>query len=84
MTVEELRKEANKQGFELVKRDSWSKWVKKHPCTCGRRTHFTLIFDPAIGKYFYVCPTCRFVSRAGSTIEEAGIFWNEDIERRQA
>lgn len=83
MTLNDLRKEASKYGYELVKRESFSSWVKKEPCTCGRKSRFPLIFDPELKLFSYVCPACKFRSRPAESQSKAAINWNEDILRRR-
>ena len=58
MTFEELRDEAHRQGYHLVKYNPLPQML---PCTCGRQTHFERMYRWR-GEYEQTgiyCPTCH-------------------------
>lgn len=76
MTLEELKIEANKLGYSLVKK---SKNITLLPCPiCGKkRTHEW--YDAYIGHRFRSCSKCDFTGGYGKTRGEAKKKWNEAV-----
>ena len=74
MTLEELKAEAAKHGYRLIK-------VPKHiamlPCTCGHNKRSTWCVD---GGYILECLKCGKQGYAGTTRNDARIQWNRRIE----
>lgn len=70
MTLEELKAEAKKMGYKLVKDSPYERW---NACTCGhnRRTLWT-----TPNGYRYVCNKCGR-SVEGRTQREAKKNWNK-------
>ena len=79
MTVEELKAEAAKLGYNIIPKRTMP---RKTPCVCGanRRTKWWM-YD---GTMFFECNRCGKTSPAGETEYEAIIKWNEMIEREMA
>ena len=78
MTVEELRIEANKLGYNIVKKPEPKE--KKLPCICGRKNIDTWF----IGTYGrtalqYACPKCGRKTEFCNTEKEARAAWNKMI-----
>lgn len=80
MTFEELKAEANAQGYNLIKRKEKERLL---PCTCGckKRSHWTC-WD--IDRHFVrlVCYKCGKEAR-GNTDIEAAHNWNEMIKKEK-
>ena len=72
MSYEELKEEAKRQGYKLIKKQPY---IRKLPCVCGRKRQ-TLWFG-SLG-YFYACE-CGRRSVGASTEKKAKIEWNEMI-----
>lgn len=79
MTYEELKKEADKLGYKLIKK---TEPVKRLPCTCGcKRVYYCY-------EFFYeglVCKSCgKFsYSRKGASDRQKTIDWNNMIKGEQ-
>lgn len=74
MTVEELKKEADKLGYRVLKKE---KSIPLSACPCGRKKpwegwHFG-------GGYSYKCPNCGNEAPVASTKKQARINWNEFV-----
>ena len=80
MTLDELKKEAKKHGYGLIKLHSRTKML---PCTCGhnRRSHCN-VYHHKSGRFYYylVCNKCGLKSPCADTEEEAKEKWNNMIE----
>ena len=74
MTLEELKIEADKLGYHLVKKPVRESFL---PCTCGsnRRHHW---INGAAKEVGYTCIHCKRKS-SGKTWIEAKKNWNKDI-----
>ena len=76
MTFEELKEEAARQGYRLVK---FKKYIRIEPCTCGsrKRLHFTK-WD---GKKLWISLKCISCGKEalGENEEDAKLNWNEMI-----
>ena len=77
MTVEELKKEAAKLGYNIIKKQED---IRFKPCVCGcnRRKHCysygnTVSFE---------CKNCGLTSPKGSDEREAKLNWNKMIEEK--
>ena len=82
MTLDELKTEAEKLGYRLVKNQPY---IKLLPCTCGRKI-IKEWYDAGFwagDKYFYACPRCGKKSPPAKTIRGARIAWNEMIEKEK-
>ena len=71
MTIEELKKEADKLGYRLCKK---TKYIKFLPCRCGKK--YPEVWFTYNG-VFYQCPKCGARSKVGKTEREARINWNK-------
>lgn len=72
MTLEELKAEANKLGYSVVKK---RRKVYLKPCVCGcNRRELRNTYDL---KYFYKCKRCGRESIPVSSIMGAKEMWNE-------
>lgn len=78
MTVEELKKEAAKLGYNIIKKQ---KYIRFNPCVCGcnRREHW---YGYGQTKFFR-CKNCGLKSPEGSNEKEAKLNWNKMIEEKQ-
>ena len=76
MTLEELKAEANKQGYAISKKIVYE---KLKPCTCGesRRIQQELTINPS-GKYYY-CKNCGRKSEIANSWYQARINWNKGV-----
>ena len=74
MTLDELKAEAKRQGYKLIKDNPVPKML---PCVCGanRRAEWTNIR----GKYCYECMKCGRTSSWGDTRREARENWNRMV-----
>lgn len=78
MTFEELKAEADKLGYRLVKQSSPIRLI---PCTCGsNRRESWYTFD---GLQFYRCSKCGKESPAGASCRDAKRKWNEMIMKEK-
>lgn len=75
MTFEELKVEAEAQGYKLIKKQEPVRFL---PCICGnnRRT----LWYGSDGKVGYDCNKCGFEGNPGKSQREAKIGWNEAIK----
>ena len=81
MTLEELKREAKKRGYGLIKLHSREKLL---PCVCGhgRRKHCNMYVQKSGRFYYYlVCEKCGLKSPYADTEEEAKEKWNAMIEK---
>lgn len=74
MDIEELKREADKLGYRLVKKPVSVRLLK---CTCGTRPD---LWQWA-GGYYYECPNCDKKSEGRKYIKEAKLEWNRMIEK---
>lgn len=80
MTYEELKVEADKLGYNLVKKQ---KSVKLLQCRCGgNRREEWLVMDPSTGEIQRQlrCIKCGREAPPGNTVQEAKENWNRMIE----
>ena len=80
MTLEELKIEAAKLGYKLVKKQ---KSINLLPCTCGgkRRTMWITTTRSTRGfQRILACDKCGMEAPPGNTIQEAKENWNKMIE----
>ena len=74
MTLEELKAEADRQGYYLEKKKVYTKLM---PCICGKkRIHLWCSSD---GTWFYICPKCGRESQPSKTQIGAKRNWNNLI-----
>lgn len=78
MTVEELKKEAAKLGYNIIKKQEY---IRFKPCVCGcnRRTHW-YSYENTV---FFECNNCGLKSPIGLDEKEAKLNWNKMIEEKQ-
>lgn len=82
MNLEELKLEAEKLGYKLIKKPEN---IKLERCTCGGKPHemFRIDFgDSDDSGYIYTCPNCGLKSEAARTHIGAKREWNRMIEER--
>lgn len=78
MTVEELKEEAKKHGYYLLKPTPTNKYVKLLPCTCGYK-HRERVYDD--NNYIaFRCKKCGKQSDFKRVISWAVEAWNEMIK----
>lgn len=75
MTFEELKAEAEKQGYNLIKKQPY---IKLLPCTCGYKKIET--FRYYYGNWFCECPKCGNRSDVCSSERKAKINWNKKVQ----
>lgn len=77
MTVEELKVEAEKLGYKIVKP---IKYVKLKPCICGcRRVYPEISLNPK-GRY-YRCQNCGLTGEISKYVYQSKINWNKAVEK---
>lgn len=80
MTYQELKVEADKLGYNLVKKQ---KSIKLLPCICGskrRSMWITTIRDTREVQRILACAKCGMKAPPGNTVQEAKENWNKMIE----
>lgn len=76
MTFNELRAEASKLGYKLVKPQ---KYVKIEPCpVCGKKR--TEVWYAVGGNRFRGCCYCGFKANYGKTERESRLSWNKSVK----
>lgn len=80
MTFEELKNEANRQGYNLVKKKKYIRLL--HCPVCGRKsTHLLIGLYNHGGEYRLVCSNCDFHGDWAKTNTEIRKAWNNAVER---
>ena len=76
MNLEELKSEANKLGYRLVKK---SPYIPFPTCSCrkGKGIERFQCFEG----YYYKCPVCGKESKPTKLMGQAAINWNNGIWR---
>lgn len=77
MTLEELKIEAKKHGYRVIKDTSY---ISMLPCICGNKaiSYGSNYISPT--PYFHKCHKCGFKSQPTKTKYEARAKWNESVE----
>ena len=75
MTVDELKIEAKKLGYNIIKK---AEYIKLLPCKCGKK--YPMVWSYMDG-FFYKCPKCGAKSKMAKTEREARINWNNMVEQ---
>lgn len=78
MTVEELKAEAKKLGYTVIKK---SEPVKILPCICGKNRRERWYRGSNI---FYKCAYCGFKSPEANTDRQANLNWNEAVKETKS
>ena len=76
MTLEELKAEAKKQGYSLVKRPTYV--PLKKCCNCQSKSHLRQ-FNDGFWKY-WKCVKCGLTARGSSTDKKARENWNVAVQ----
>lgn len=74
MTLTELRTEAQKYGYKLVK-DTPNPTLE--PCICGSKRHIRML---GIYTKYYKCVKCGFKADEAQYLYQAKLKWNECVE----
>ena len=74
MTLDELKAEAKRQGYKLIKD---TKMPKMLPCVCGAERRVEL--SNTRGAYCYECMKCGRAASWGDTRREARENWNRMV-----
>lgn len=77
MTFEELKAEAERQGYYLMKKPTY---IPKKPCVCGAKRSVRMFYTNK-GKGFY-CNKCKLGlnEQVAKTDKQAQINWNKLVE----
>lgn len=75
MTVEELKAEAAKLGYNIVKR---KEYIKLSRCKCG---HWPTLWVNTCSGWFYCCEKCDIQGGYGEHPNDAKREWNRRMER---
>lgn len=80
LTFEQLKAEADRQGYNLVKKRQYVKFL---PCTCGCNRRYTFYsMERITWNVGYKCARCG-KEAFGKSAEDAKLNWNELIRREQ-
>ena len=79
MTLEQIRAEAKKHGYKLVKEYPY---VRMMPCICGHKNiaYCSTFGDKSKKPYYHQCSKCGLTSERTKTKYEAKLKWNECVE----
>lgn len=72
MTFEELKAEADRQGYYLEKKKVYTRLL---PCVCGKKR--INLWRLSNGVWVYICPNCGRESQSSKTQIGAKKNWNE-------
>lgn len=75
MTFEELKAEAEKQEYRLIKKQPY---IKLLPCTCGAKRIGSYTYYQ--GSWFCECPKCGNRSDVCSSKVQAKLNWNKKVK----
>ena len=76
MDIEELKEEAKKLGYNLIKKKPY---VKLLPCPCGNKNSVYFDYTKDWQKYA-TCSKCGFVGSPAKRIYEARENWNKAVQ----
>lgn len=76
MTFEELKAEAEKQGYNLIKKQPY---VKLLPCTCGEKR--IALYQYYFGGWYCECTKCGKTSEIVQRQRQAKINWNKKVQQ---
>jgi hypothetical protein len=76
MTFEELKAEASRQGYSLVKKPTYVSLAK---CSCGAKLSVKA-YDTIYG-HAYRCIKCGLESVPSKTRKNARLYWNMEVEK---
>lgn len=80
MTVEELKQEAKKLGYNIIKIPDK---VKKLNCICGASSRYVEVWTRFDGNMFCKCRQCHKQSYFGRNKNEAIKNWNWSVENNE-
>lgn len=78
MTYEELKTEAKKQGYSLVKQPVYIKMLK---CPCGAKNSTRYYSSGLLQKYYYCCKCGLHGEKTAHTTKQAKLNWNKAVEK---
>ena len=80
MNLEELKSEAAKLGYNLVKKQPYTKLL---PCTCGEKKPSEWFYYTGEngGMRFYKCDNCELSAPAAKTSRQARENWNQLVSK---
>ena len=79
MNLEELKSEAAKLGYNLVKKQPY---ITLLPCTCGeKKPHEWSCTGENRGMRFYKCDNCELSAPSAKTNREARENWNKLVSK---
>ena len=80
MNLEELKSEAEKLGYNLVKKQPY---IKLSPCTCGEKNQHEWFYYTGEnrGMRFYKCDNCELSAPAAKTNRQARENWNKLVSK---
>ena len=73
MTLDELKAEAKRQGYALIKKPDPAKLM---PCKCGKKPEHWYV----AGGEVYMCQNCGIRAESGRNRRRAIIAWNKLME----
>ena len=76
MTLDELKVEADKLGYQLTKKQPY---IAFPTCSCRKRKGLTQY--QTVGGYFYRCDVCGRESKPAKLVRDAKANWNNGIWR---
>lgn len=76
MTFEELKAEASRQGYSLVKKPTYVPLTK---CSCGAKRSVKA-YDTIYG-HAYKCIKCGLESYPSKQHKTARVYWNMEVEK---
>ncbi len=77
MTFEELKAEASRQGYNLVKKPTY---IPLTPCICGSKRGLRMTYTTGFLR-FYRCIKCGLEGKKADSNKEARLNWNRAMEK---
>ena len=79
MNLDDLKVEAHKHGYRLIKANPY---IKLLPCTCGRK-RLELWYHMGGNGMYFACPVCGREGMTGKTERQARQYWNDCVSRME-
>ena len=80
MNLEELKAEAAKLGYNLIKKQPY---IKLYQCTCGKKKPSKWFYyaEESNGMMFYKCDNCELSALPAKTDRQARENWNQLVSK---